>query len=60
MLIPFDRQLMSLQLYRCEFLDKMKLCSILVCLLLNFLRKNDKFGYLSTILGKSGVMHDLG
>ena len=39
MLIPFDRYLIALQPYRWKFLDKMKLCGILVMFLSKFLRK---------------------
>ena len=50
MLIPFDR-LIALKLYRWEFLDKMKLCSIFCR---NFCEKG-KFGYLNAILRTLGV-----
>ena len=36
-----------------------KLCRIRVMFLSKFLRKNDKFGHLNTILGKPGMTHDL-
>ena len=62
MLIPFDRYmyLIALQPYRWKFSDKMKLSGILVIFMSQFLRKNDIFAHLNTILGKLGVTHDLG
>ena len=57
MLISFDCATISLLEV---FLDKMKLCSILVFFVEISAKINDTFGYPNTILGKLGVTHDLG
>ena len=51
-----------LELRRWKFLDKIKLCSIglLVMVFVELSAKKDTFMHPNTILGKLGVTHDLG